>query len=114
VDDNTITSDGSEHIIPTFNINTWKIIHVVCVYEAYSCSFFTFLNNFQTLIQHSPEHCPIIIMGDFNVDILKDNNQTKKNQELLNFMAKFQFKSQFKFSQTDLYCIQITKHTSNV
>jgi endonuclease/exonuclease/phosphatase family metal-dependent hydrolase len=84
------------------------------VYEAHSCSFFTFLNNFQTLIQHSPEHCPIIIMGDFNVDILKDNNQTKKNQELLNFMAKFQFKSQFKFSQTNLYCIQITKHTSNV
>jgi hypothetical protein len=34
-------------------------------------------------------------MGDFNVDILKDNNQTKNKQELLYFMNKFQLKSQF-------------------
>jgi hypothetical protein len=86
-------------------------------------------------------------MRDFNVDILKDNNQTKNKQKLLSFLDKFQLKSQFsekttrvgsqsyhiwanvlrneckygvienilvKFSQTDLYCIQITKHTSNV
>jgi hypothetical protein len=46
---------------------------------------FTLLNNFQTIIQHFPKHCPIIIMGDFHVDILKDNNQAKK-KELLDFM----------------------------
>jgi hypothetical protein len=46
-----------------------KLIHV---------QFFTFLNNFQTIIQHFPKHFLIIIMGDFNVDILKDNNQAKK------------------------------------
>jgi spore coat polysaccharide biosynthesis predicted glycosyltransferase SpsG len=35
-------------------------------------------------------------MRDFNVDILKDNNQVKKEkQELLYFMDKFQLKSQF-------------------
>jgi hypothetical protein len=34
-------------------------------------------------------------MGDFNVDILKDNNQAKKKQEQLYFMHKFQLKSQF-------------------
>jgi hypothetical protein len=33
-------------------------------------------------------------MLDFNVDILKDNNQPKNKQELLYFMDKFQFKSQ--------------------
>jgi endonuclease/exonuclease/phosphatase family metal-dependent hydrolase len=41
------------------------------------------------------EICPIIIMGDFNVDILKDNNQLKNKQKLLYFMNKFQLKSQF-------------------
>jgi len=35
-------------------------------------------------------------MGDFNVDVLKDNNQAKKKkQEQLYFMDKFQLKSQF-------------------
>jgi hypothetical protein len=34
-------------------------------------------------------------MGDFNVDILRDNNQPKNKQELLYFMDKFQLKSQF-------------------
>jgi hypothetical protein len=86
-------------------------------------------------------------MGDFNLDILKDNNQPKNKQELLYFMDTFQLKSQFSESTTKvgsqlnhiganvlenecksgvtkaywsdfhksiLYCIQITKHTSNV
>jgi hypothetical protein len=40
-------------------------------------------------------------MGDFNVDILKDNNQTKKKEkELLYFMDKFQLKSQFSENTT--------------
>jgi hypothetical protein len=34
-------------------------------------------------------------MGDFNVDILKDNNWLKNKHELLYFMDKFQLKSQF-------------------
>jgi len=63
-------------------------------------SIFTFLNNIQTIIQQSPKHCPIIIMGDFIVDILKDNNQATKKQELLNFMDKFQLKSQFNETTT--------------
>ncbi len=32
-------------------------------------------------------------MGDFNVEIIKDNNQPKNKQELLYFMDKFQLKS---------------------
>jgi exonuclease III len=53
------------------------------VYKAHSCLVFKFLNNFQTIIQHSLKHYPIIIMGDFNVDIKKNNNQAKKKKELL-------------------------------
>jgi hypothetical protein len=76
----TITNDGSKYIT-TFNINTRKKIHIICVYKIHSCSIFTFLNNLQTIIQQYPKHCPIIIMGDFNVDILKDNNQPKKTKK---------------------------------
>jgi hypothetical protein len=54
--------------------------HIVCVYIVHSCLFFIFLNNFQIIIQQFLEHCLIIILGDFNVDILKDNNHAKKTR----------------------------------
>jgi hypothetical protein len=37
------------------------------------------------MIQQSPEHCPIIIMRDFNVGILKDNNQKKEKKRTIIF-----------------------------
>jgi endonuclease/exonuclease/phosphatase family metal-dependent hydrolase len=86
---NTIINDGLEYIATTFNINTQKTLHILCVHKAHSCSISTFLNNLQTVIQQSPKHCPIIIMRDFNVDILKDNNRVKNKQELLYFMYTF-------------------------
>jgi hypothetical protein len=72
------------------------------VYKAHSCSISTFLNNLQIIIQQSPKHCLIIIMENFNVEILKNNNQPKNKQELLYFMNKFQLKSQFSESITKL------------
>jgi hypothetical protein len=48
---NTITSDSLEYIVTTFNINTRKTIHIVCVYKTHSCSISTLLNNLQTIIQ---------------------------------------------------------------
>jgi hypothetical protein len=66
---NTITSDDSKYIAITFNINTRKAIHIVCVYKIHSCSISAFLNNLQIIIQQYSEHCPIVIMGNFYVDI---------------------------------------------
>ncbi len=82
---NKIFSDGSKYITSISYINTRKSIHIVCVYRTHSCSIFTFSNNFQTMIQQSPEHCPIIIMRDFNVGILKDNNQKKEKKRTIIF-----------------------------
>jgi hypothetical protein len=79
---NIISNDGSRYITTIFNTNTQKI-YILYVYRAHSCSKFTFLNNLKTIIQQSPKHCPIIIMGDFNVDILKDNNQPKKKKTII-------------------------------
>ncbi len=53
---NTIISDGSKYISTILNINARKAIHIVCVYKAHSSSISTFLNNLQTIIQHSPKH----------------------------------------------------------
>jgi hypothetical protein len=39
-------------------------------------------------------------MGDFNVDIPKDNNHGKNKQEPLDFMDKFKLKLQFNESTT--------------
>jgi hypothetical protein len=77
----TIINDGSKYITTNFNTNTQKKISIVCVCRVHSCSIFTFLHNFQTIIQQSSEHCPIIITGDFYVDILKYNNQPKNKQK---------------------------------
>ncbi len=66
---NTITNDSSRYITATFNINTQKTIYIVCVYKAHPCLKFTFLNNLKIIIQQSLKHCPIIIIGNFNVDI---------------------------------------------
>jgi hypothetical protein len=79
---NTIICDGSKYISTILNINTRKTIHIVCVYRTHSCSISTFLNNLQTIIQHSPKHCPIIIMKYINVDILKNNNQAEKTKKI--------------------------------
>ncbi len=97
---NTKTNDGSEYIT-IFNINTRKSIHIICVYRVHSCSISKFLHNLQIIIQlQPPKHCLIIIMGDFNVGILNDNNQAKNKQKLLYFMDKFQLKSQFSENTT--------------
>jgi Tat protein secretion system quality control protein TatD with DNase activity len=93
----TITSDGSKYITTIFNTNT-QYIYIVCVYGAHSCSISTFLNNLQTIIQQSYKHCQIIIMGDFNVENIKDNNQQKKKQKLLYFMDKFQLNHNLDFN----------------
>ncbi len=69
---------------------------IVCVYKTHACSISTFPNNFQIIIQQILKHCLIIIMGDFNVDIIEDNNQPKNKY----FMDKFQLKSQFSESTT--------------
>ncbi len=41
------------------------------MYIVHSCSISYIPKQFSNIIQESLEHCPIIIMGDFNVDILK-------------------------------------------
>jgi hypothetical protein len=75
---NIITNDGLGYIT-TFNINTKKKLYIVCVYKIHSCSFF-FPKRASNYNSTFFKHCLIIIMGDFYVDILKDNNHEKINK----------------------------------
>ncbi len=113
------------------------------MYILYSCSIFIFLNNLQTIIQHLLEHCPIIIFEKFSINIVEDNNHAKKRNFTNKFKLKSQFNestikikfplkhiwanafgNEFKigvikallkrFSQTNLYYIQIIEHASNI
>lgn len=79
-----------------------KILHIVHVYRPHSCSIFKNLNNFQVIIKHFPKHYPIIILVDFNIDILKNNNDAKNKQDILYLMNKLKLKSQFNKSSTKL------------
>ncbi len=74
---NTIIIDLVQNVQYQLLIFIHKKKHIVCVHRIHSCSIFTFLNNFQTIIQHFPERRLIISMEDYYLDILKDNNQAK-------------------------------------
>jgi hypothetical protein len=47
---------------------------------------FKFLNNFQTIIEHLLEPCLIIILGDFNVDILKKTHAKNKLKKKISWI----------------------------
>jgi meiotically up-regulated gene 157 (Mug157) protein len=55
-----------------------------------------FLNTLETLIQKSPNDCPFIVLGDFNINILDDSNHKNNKQQLIDLMNKLELKSQFK------------------
>jgi endonuclease/exonuclease/phosphatase family metal-dependent hydrolase len=82
------TCNGSEYILVTFNIRTWKMIHIIRVYKSHFSFISMFLNTLEVLIQKSPNDCPLIVLGDFNIDILNVNNHKKNKQQLIDFMNK--------------------------
>ncbi len=90
------TCNGLEYISTTFNIRIRRAIHIICVYRSHSSFISMFLNTLQMLIQKSPNDCPLIILGNFNIDILDDNNHENNTQQSIDFMNKLELKSQFK------------------
>jgi hypothetical protein len=56
---------------------------------------FKFFTTLKTKVQKSPNECPLIILGNFNIDILNDINHKNNKQQLIEFM-NCKSKSQFK------------------
>jgi hypothetical protein len=61
-----------------------------------------FLDTLEVLIQKSPNDCPFIALGDFNIDVLNHNNHENNKSQSIDFMNKLKLKSQFKISQQKL------------
>jgi exonuclease III len=90
--------NGSEYITSTFNVSTRRAIHVISVYKSHSTSLIEFLNILDNLISKAPQFCPLIIVGDFNVDMLQ--LQTRESSYLLSFMQNHKLTLQIKNSTT--------------
>jgi len=69
---------GTEFITTTFNTNTGKAIHVIAIYKPSTLLFSTFINQLQMLLDVMPTYCPIVIMGDFNIDMFDQNSTQPK------------------------------------
>jgi hypothetical protein len=54
---NTTMFYGFEYIVATFNINTQREIHIMCIYKSHSCLTSMFLNTLEALLKKSPNHC---------------------------------------------------------
>jgi hypothetical protein len=70
-----------------FNANTRKAIHIIAIYRPSTLSLSMFIIHFQFLRNLMPISCPMIIIGDFNIDMF-DQNSTQPN-ELQNFMEQY-------------------------
>jgi len=66
-----VTMYRSKCIVASFNTNTRRVVDIIVVYKPLSLSFNIFLSTLQELISKSPTICSIVVLGDFNVDVLK-------------------------------------------
>jgi hypothetical protein len=87
------TSLGVEYIAATFNANTRKAIHIIAIYIPSTLSLSMFIIHLQKFLDLMPISCPMIIVGNFNIDMF-DQNSTQPN-ELQSFMDQYSMKLQF-------------------
>ncbi len=90
----TLTSLGVEHIATTFNANTRKAIHIITIYKPSTLSLSMFIIHLQKFLDLMWISCPLIIIGNFNIDMF-DQNSTQPN-ELQSFMDQYSMKLQLK------------------
>jgi len=75
----TFTSLRAEYIATTFNANTKKTIHIIAIYRPSTSSLSMFIIHLQMFLDLMPISCLMIIIGDFNVDMLNQNS-TQPNE----------------------------------
>jgi hypothetical protein len=64
-----VTSLRAEYIAATLNANTRKVIHIVAIYKLLTLSLSMFVIHFQIFLDLMPISCPMIIIGDFKIDM---------------------------------------------
>ena len=84
----TMNCNGSKLTAASFNLGTCNVIYIITVYRAHSTNITLFVDHYQELVHKAPLECPIIILGDFNVDISHDSTQHYENKKFLHSMNK--------------------------
>jgi endonuclease/exonuclease/phosphatase family metal-dependent hydrolase len=74
---------GAEFITTTFNTNTGKTTHVIAIYKPSTLLFSTFISQLQKLSDIMPTYFPIVIMGDFNIDMFEQNSTQPNELKIL-------------------------------
>lgn len=72
----TITNNDVEFIIAFFNKDTWKAINIITIYKPPRMWILSFLSILKKMLIDIPLNCPTIIIGCFNVKILKTSKST--------------------------------------
>jgi hypothetical protein len=93
-----VIMSGSKFITASFNIDTHLTIHIIAIYKPPSISLTKKLSTLQKLISKSPTFCPIVVLRDFNADILK--KKTLEEKHLLVFMSINKMELQFQKNTT--------------
>jgi hypothetical protein len=94
----TVIMSGLKFIVASFNTSTRRIVHIIVVYKPPSLSLTIFLSTLQELISKSPTICPIVVLGDFTMDVFK--NQTLEVRHLFEFTTINKMKLQFQKNTT--------------
>jgi len=84
----TKTCNRSEFIATSFNLGTRNAIYVITLYRSHSTKITKFLEILENLINDAPIECPIIILGDFNVDLSNHSTQHYEIEKILDSMNK--------------------------
>jgi hypothetical protein len=70
----TTIIDSSVEFITTFFNNTWKNLYIIVIYKPPKMQVSHFNSILKNIIQKVLSHCPIIIIGDFNIEFLTKSN----------------------------------------
>jgi hypothetical protein len=70
----TFTSLGVEYIATTFNANIRKAIHIIAIYVPSTLSLLMFIIHLQKFLDLMPISCPMIIVGNLNIDMFDQNS----------------------------------------
>ncbi len=87
-----LTNVGAEFIIALFNDNTQETLYLIAIYKPPKMQVNYFCCILTTIMKQMPQNVPMIIIEDFNVDILIEPCQSTI---LRNFMNTQKFKVLF-------------------
>ncbi len=80
----SIKDSNIEFIITTFNENTWKAIYVIAIYKPPHKQVSYFISILKPILKKTLTNCPIVIIGDFNIEMLTNTLQWMELKKIMN------------------------------